>query len=222
MGGTVDFAPRRAEPPTQYKRTGFVLGAGLGLELCYTSSCSSDGRSVGLGPVLSAEIGGRPWPFLGFLAAGTFSAHPLQMPVGSKDLSGSAQSFTGTAGVRVYPIQLNALDPWVGVLFGYHHYTERASDDTAVTDFNSERQLRRLVTRLQVGLDIFLNERMSIGPYVSFDFSHDFGLECTKVGGNGANCTKLHEPSISDPPGAVAPSDQPKFISLGALFQARL
>jgi len=142
--------------------------------------------------------------------------------VGSKDLKGSAQGFTGTGGVRVYPIQLDALDPWIGVLFGYHHYTESASDDESVTDFNSQRQLRRLVTRLQLGLDIYLNERLSIGPYVSFDFSHDWGVECTKAGANGANCAKLHEPTISDPPGAVAPGDQPKFISLGALFQARL
>jgi hypothetical protein len=176
-----------------------------------------------MGPVVGAEVGVRPWPFLGFLASGTFSAHALQMPVGSTDLKGSARSYTGTVGARVYPIQLNALDPWVGVLFGYHHYAESASDDEAVTNFNTERQLRRFVTRLQLGLDIYITERMSIGPYMTFDFDHSAeGVECTKVGANGANCTKLHEPSIADPPGAVAPGDQPKFISLGALFQAHL
>jgi hypothetical protein len=178
---------------------------------------------VGLGPVLGAEVGVRPWPFLGFLAAGTYSVHPLKVPAGSNDLKGNAQGFTAAAGARLYPIQLNGLDPWIGVLFGYHHYTESVSDDAAVTNFSSQRQLRRFVTRLQIGLDIYLNERMSLGPYVSFDIDHSYkGVECTKTGDNAASCARLHEPSISDPPGAVAPGDQPKFISLGALFQAHL
>jgi hypothetical protein len=222
-GFAVGLAPSSSSNPVQYKRTGFVLGGGVGLEVCYTSSCSNNGRSMGLGPQFAAEIGGRPWPFLGFVVAGTASVHPLQMPVGSSNLKGSAVGLTATAGARVYPIQLNALDPWVGVLFGYHHYNESASDDASVTDFNTQRQLRRFVTRLQLGLDIFLTERISIGPYVSFDIDHSYkGVECTKTGAMGANCSRLHEPSISDPPGAVAPGDQPKFISLGALFQAHL
>jgi hypothetical protein len=219
----MQLAPSAPARAVQYKRTGFLAGASLGLELCYTSSCSSGNRSVGLGPVMGLELGGRPWPFLAFLGSGTFSMHPVQMPYGSPDLSGIARGFTATGGVRVYPIQLDALDPWVSVLFGYHHYTESASDDEAVTNFTSERQLRRLVTRLQVGLDIFVNEWMTIGPYVSIDFDHAYkGVECTKMGDNGARCTELHEPTISEPADAVAPGDQPKFISLGALFQAHL
>jgi hypothetical protein len=199
--------------------TGLILGAGIGLELCTTSSCSGAGRSTGPGAIASLDVGYRPWAFLGFLAEGSFAAHALTPPAYTGQ-SGSIRNLAAFGGVRLYPVQFGGVEPWVGALVGFHDYTERVRVSGSAEGDTSARELRRVAGRFQLGLDIALGDHFAAGPYLSWD-PQFAGVECTKRGANRSRCATLREPGLGDPPGAIAPGDQPQFLSIGAQIAFR-
>lgn len=142
---------------------------------------------------------------------GSLGAHSFTPPI-TAGQGGSAWTGSAYGGLRIYPVELGAITPWIGVLGGFHQYTERTK--ATPFDVESARQLRRIAGRLEVGLDVALGDHAVIGPY--FDWNPEFaGVECTKLGADAAKCTELHTPSRRDAPDAVAPGDQPMFMSFG-------
>jgi hypothetical protein len=217
-GTTYGYSPS----PGGAKRKGtLLLGLGLGLESCFTSGCDDGTRSVGLGPIFQFEVGARLAPMLEVLAAGSYSIHPATYRFGSADLNARGHAFGTVAGVRVRPIDLSSgsgfaanIDPWIGVLGGFHWYNENADDENSTANFHQDRQLRRVLAKFQLGVDYWFDSRMTLGLFFSYDRQF-FGSYCSAQGSNGDRCLTIKPTTLGSPDGTPEPSEFPQFFSIG-------
>jgi hypothetical protein len=160
------------------------------------------------------QVGFRPGrSFWAVLGEGSLAAHAFTPP-SSAGQGGSAWTGSAYGGFRFYPVEFGPITPWVGVLAGFHQYTEEVNRGSAPFDDHSARQLRRFAGRLEVGFDYALGDHVVIGPYIDWDPAFS-GVQCTQFAHDASRCSTLHDKGPADPPDAIAPSDQPMFLSFG-------
>jgi hypothetical protein len=158
------------------------------------------------------------------MVAHGWSRHGVSVPVGTPDFEGSAVNWNVAIGVRIYPFIFGGrFEPYAGVLVGFNKYSEELGDDDSPADDDYQRELYRGVHRFQLGLDILLDEHISVGPMISFDPQWG-GQQCWRDGDNAARqCRDISDSGRTDPiGGSPEASKQPQFMEFLAAFRWRL
>jgi hypothetical protein len=225
-GGAV---PEPSSPASsQRPLRALIVGAGAGLEVCHSFGCGDDTRSVGVGPAFHAEVGFRPLWLLELTVEGTYGLHPVSYKTGSASLEGTNWNWAAAGGVRLRPLDLHTaqgfvagLDPWVGVLAGFHWYFESATDSSSPIHLGSERMLRRMLVKFQAGVDYWLNTSMTLGVLFSYDRQF-LGTECSHTGDNADKCTPINTPTLHDPYNALSPSEYPQYLRVELAYRLYL
>jgi hypothetical protein len=221
------YQRRVADSP--YQRVGVVAGGDFGLRACVTDSCRARTDSdfanqdvIRPGASLRASVTYRFIPYLSAGAELEFALHGLKYRVEETD---RAFLFTTDLVAILYghPLAFSRWDPFVGFGIGYEEDVVRKDltvYDANGTTFDAEvyDRTRRGVFRFALGLDVFVTERLTVGPRFNIDRQFS-GKKCTETTWDEENCYSIAGTRDDDPPPIPSQRD-PIQASLGRMFFA--
>ncbi len=187
------------EPEPPYNRRGFVLRAAAGISNCLGDFCDDDDLRVKIGPAATFELGYRPIEHISFGAGVSLARSKIDVDTGSEgpEVDASAVMLSPLAFFFVHPVKNHRLDPYGGVGVGWQLYRSKFEVDS-VSDFEggSGRDettftLKRGTARITGGLDIYVAERVAIGP--RFDLFLGFGGEACQDDGDDEECDDVDD-----------------------------
>lgn len=193
---------RRVED-SPFRRTGIALGIAVGASGCsgnkdwcrgtnYFAFNVADlsGNPVGVfatesrpGPSFMVEVGYRPVRLVEVVGFAQSAYRPQQVNVPDGAVVDEVNAFDigGGLAAMIRPLAYSRFDPFVGVGLGgaLHRVRLRLTSDEDIERTYEER-ISRLLVRASAGLNVYVIERLSVGPRFDYDF-FAAGQVCTDM-----------------------------------------
>lgn len=197
-----DAAPGTDGP--NYTERSARFGAVVGVRFCGQSDwCGSDGLKAG--PTARGALGYRLKPYLEIGADLGFALQPVDVPEG--DARGLSWSLAGY--LLAYPWRSGIWHPYVGLGVGVNQDRLRYSYEGE----QDQTWWTRGLVRASLGLDVFVTDRIAIGPRIDYDLQFS-GKICDESTDIKKDCV-----SFSDVDGG---GDFPRWLVIGLGLKTKL
>ena len=176
-----------------------MLRAAAGISNCLGDFCDDDDLRVKVGPAATLELGYRPIEYISFGGGVSVARSKIDVDTGADgpQVDASGVMVSPLAFFFVHPVKNHRLDPYGGVGVGWQLYRSKFEVDS-VSDFEGGSSsdettftLKRGTARLTGGLDIYVAERVAIGP--RFDLFLGFGGEACQDDGVDEECDDVDD-----------------------------
>ncbi len=200
--------PAPAPPPdSPFNRRGFILRAAVGIANCLGDFCDDDEIRTKIGPGALFELGYRPIEQISFGVG--VQASTLKIDVDTDpgvNVDARAIMVSPLGFFFVHPVKNSRLDPYAGVGVGWSMIREsfESESETDTPDFEGAPSdsdtttytLKRGTARLTAGLDVYVSERVALGP--RFDIFLGFGGEVCVDDGMDEECDDVDDAFDND------------------------
>lgn len=186
-----------------------AAGALLGIRACTQRVCGRSEDRIRAGAVGRALFELRFHRNVGVEAELGASYHRID---GGEGFRAFASSWSLAAVVMAYPLAFTRFDPYVGLGVGFNQDRTRYIDEEVDDRFQSWSNRGEL--RLALGLDVFLNDTITLGPRL--DYGAQFaGKFCDEATNSKKDCVGFGE--IDDD---EFRAEIPRWIVVGLQFKA--
>lgn len=182
----------------------------LGARFCLQDDiCGRSDGETRLGGTLRGVLDFRIHKYVAIGASLGLAVHNIDAGEGAR---ARATSCNLLAQLTVYPWAKGIWHPFVGVGFGFNQDRARVTL-TDEDDYKFQDWTNRGVARLSAGLDIFVKDRLSIGPRIDYDLQFA-GRVCSEATDVRKDCVSFSDIDADN-------DDFPRWITFGLDLKGR-